>query len=524
MNLHREQTIPCNTTIRSGKVNMQLKSRPLAASLPRLAMVLLVGAAIAGCTVTPAELTREELSSKAADVQARVSEGQEPVSGKISLYDAMARALKYNLDYRSEIYARALADAKFNLARSDMLPGLVGNAHDSNRDHDPHSFSETLSGLRSVEPSTSREYHTTAGDLTFSWHVLDFGLSYIRAKQAADRALIAEEQKRKIVNRIMEDVRTAYWRAVTADRLLAGFQRLERRTRQALDNSRRLQREGFTSPLAALTYQRELVDIERRIAAMTRELATAKVQLAALMNLDPAAPYTLVVPERRLASLELKIEPRDMVRLALENRPELREVAYKARINRHEAEAALLELLPGVQLYAGWNFDTNDFLLNNHWLSWGAKASWNLMRLFTYPAKKQTVGSEAELIDAQALATTMAIMTQVEVSRLRYQYLRRSAHIAGDYHNIQAQILQQVRSSASVEVAPEQSLIREEMNTLVASAEYDVAYADLQNAFAAIYASIGVDPWGGDLDLGANVTDLSARLRSVWRERGDLLN
>jgi outer membrane protein TolC len=485
---------------------------------------LAMSAVLAGCTVTPNELAKEEIAANAADLQARVTANQEPVAGKITLYDAMARALKYNLDYRSEIYARALADAKLNLARADMLPGLVGNAHDSNRDNEPHSFSETLSGLRSVEPSTSRENHTTAGDLTFSWHILDFGLSYIRARQAADRSLIAEEQKRKVINRIMEDVRTAYWRAVTADRLLAGFHRLEGRTRFALENSRRLQREGFTSPLAALTYQRELVDIRRRIATMTRELATAKVQLAALMNLDPSAQYALVVPERKLASLELKIDPRDMVRLALENRPELREVAYKARINRQEAEAALLELLPGVQLYAGWNFDTNDFLLNNHWLGWGAKASWNLMRLFTYPVKKQTVAAEAELIDAQALATTMAVMTQVEVARLRYQYLRRAAGIARDYHSIQAQILGQVRTSASVEVAPEQSLIREEMNTLVASAEYDVAYADLQNAFAAIYSSVGVDPWGGDLDLGTDVATLSARLRSVWRERGDLVN
>ena len=327
---------------------------------------LAMTAVLAGCTVTPNELAKEEIAANAADLQARVTANQEPVVGKITLYDAMARALKYNLDYRSEIYARALADAKLNLARADMLPGLVGNAHDSNRDNEPHSFSETLSGLRSVEPSTSRENHTTAGDLTFSWHILDFGLSYIRARQAADRSLIAEEQKRKVINRIMEDVRTAYWRAVTADRLLAGFHRLEGRTRFALENSRRLQREGFTSPLAALTYQRELVDIRRRIATMTRELATAKVQLAALMNLDPSAQYALVVPERKLASLELKIDPRDMVRLALENRPELREVAYKARINRQEAEAALLELLPGVQLYAGWNFDTNDFLLNNH--------------------------------------------------------------------------------------------------------------------------------------------------------------
>jgi outer membrane protein TolC len=480
------------------------------------------GLVLSACTISPLPLSEAELAMKADDAMVRVTSGQEPVAGRISLYEAMARALKYNLDYRTEMFARSLADAKLDLAKADLLPSLVANGHWSDRKDGSYSYSETLSGIRSLEPSTSRDNENLSKDLTFSWHILDFGLSYVRAKQAADRAVLAEEQKRKVINRIIEDVRTAYWRAVSADRLLAGFRSLEARAEKALANSRALQRDGFTSPLAALTYQRELVDIKRDIQRLERELSTAKVQLAALMNVDPASRYELVLPERKLAGISLKIPSEEMVRLAMLNRPELREVAYKARINEREAEAALLELLPGIQLYAGANFDSNSFLLDNSWVSWGAKASWNAMRLFAYPAKKSVISAESALIDNQALATTMAIMTQVEVARLRYHYLRKSAQTAAEYHQVQAQILKQVRASAGVDADSEQALIREEMNALVASAEFDVAFADLQNAFAAIYTSIGVDPWGDALDLSGSVQEIAAGLRQVWLERGDI--
>ena len=476
---------------------------------------------LSGCMVTPEPLSESQLALTAETNLARVTQDQEPLSRTISLYEAMARGLKYNLDHKVELMARELADARLSVAQADMLPSLVANSHYSDRDKKPHSYSESLTGIKSVNPSTSREEQSFTKDIVFSWNILDFGLSYVRAKQAANQAMIAEEQKRKVVIRIMEDVRTAYWRAVSADRLLSGFQKLEGRIENALNNSKSLGNAGYTSPVAALTFQRELVDIKKEIQKLERELKTAKIQLAALMNIAPDQPYALQLPERRISSLQITIPPQEMVRLALQNRPEIREIAYKSRISEQEAEAALLELLPGIQLYAGANYDTNDFLLNSNWVNWGAKASWNLMKLFQYPARKQLVDAELQLNDQRNLAMTMAIMTQVEVARARYHYFRKSAATAAQYHTIQHKLLEQVRASASSGAASEQSLIREEMNALVASAEYDIAFADLQNGFATIYASIGVNPWGDSLDTTADVQSIAASLKAVWAERGD---
>ena len=128
--------------------------------------------------------------------------------------------------------------------------------------------------------------------------MLDFGLSYVRANQAADAVLVANERKRRVANRIIEDVRTAYWRAVSAERLVNKLSNLESDIEKALTESDAAYRKRQTSPLAALTYQRELLDIQNTIQRMHSESFAAKRQLAALMNVDPSKEFTLALPAR----------------------------------------------------------------------------------------------------------------------------------------------------------------------------------------------------------------------------------
>ena len=113
-----------------------------------------------------------------------------------------------------------------------------------------------------------------------------------------------------------------------------------------------------------------------------------------------------------------------MIKTALESRSELREVAYKNRINGKEAEAALLELLPGISLTAGPSWNSNQYLYNSNWMAWGAKASWNLMKVFSHRARTAAIDAQDDLLDQRALAVTMAIMTQVHVSRVRLIHAR----------------------------------------------------------------------------------------------------
>ncbi|MGJ3626829.1 TolC family protein [Sphingomonas sp. MMS24-JH45] len=133
----------------------------------------------------------------------------------------MARALKYNLDYRVEQMQQDLKGCELNLAKDDMLPQVVANGSYFGRSNQAGASSLSLLTRRqSLEPSTSTDRDVAAGDLSVGWDVLDFGLSYIRANQKADGVLIAAEERRKVANRVIEDVRTSDHRAVSAQRLL----------------------------------------------------------------------------------------------------------------------------------------------------------------------------------------------------------------------------------------------------------------------------------------------------------------
>lgn len=484
--------------------------------------VLLSAGVLAGCSVKPELIGEDEMSSFVSSNAEQLVADQEAVTGSIGLYEAMARALKYNLDHKVEMMNATLAARAADVKSAAMLPQVVANSGYNGRDPSAGGYSRSLTtGIRSPDASTSTEKETLNADITASWNVLDFGLSYVRAKQATNEALIAEERKRRIVNRIIEDVRTAYWRAASAEHLLGGLKMLEGRVDNALANSRSLARDGSLSPLTALTYQRELVEIRKQIHELELDLKTARIQLAALMNLPQGSDFRLQLPKQAQSNLKLAPSGTELVELAMINRPELREALLKERIGVQEANAALLQMLPGVQAFGGVNWDSNDLLFHSNWLAWGAKASWNVMRVFSYPAIKKENEARADLNRKQALAMTMAVFTQVHSARARYAQQALILKDAAEYLSVQRKILKQVQASASEDATSEQSLIREEMNTLVASVKHDIAHADLQNAFANVYATVGLDPYGPGVTGNESVKALTAHLRSVWIERGD---
>lgn len=484
--------------------------------------ILISASILAGCSAKPTLISNEEMAAFVGTNGEQVVANQEAVTGSIGLYEAMARALKYNLDYRVEMLNATLAARAADVKSAAMLPQVVAGSAYNERSPTAGGYSRSLStGLRSPDASTSSEKSSFNADITASWNILDFGLSYVRAKQATDEALIAQERKRKIVNRIIEDVRTAYWRAVTAEQLLGGLQGLEGQVNGALANSRSLSHDGALAPLTALSYQRELVDIRKQIHQLELDLHTSKIQLAALMNVPPGSAFKLVAPKRSGTSLSLKQSGEELVELAMINRPELREALLKERITAKEADAALFELLPGAQIFGGANIDSNDLLFNSNWVAWGAKASWNVMRLFQYPAIKKENDARASLTREQALAMTMAVFTQVHAARARYAQNSKILKDASDYYDVQKKILTQVRAAAAENAESEQALIREEMNTLLAEVKYDVAYADLQNAFANVYSTVGLDPYADNMTGQESVKVMAKNLRGTWIERGD---
>ena len=263
----------------------------------KLILTGLAGIALTGCQTTPDALSSQDIAMNADYLRAQVTSGQEAVAQPISLYEAMARALKYNLDHRVAMMELDLAQKDYDLSSYKHLPRIVASGGYYGRDNEAGASSiSLLSGQESLEPSTSTERSFLSGDLTASWNILDFGLSKIRSEQLGDEVLIYEERKRKAIIQIMEDVHSAYWRAVSAEKLGQRLSQLESDVRTAFDNSRQLYSARRTAPMPALSYQRELNDIQAQAQRLQRELALAKMELSALMGLTADVSFTLKTP------------------------------------------------------------------------------------------------------------------------------------------------------------------------------------------------------------------------------------
>ena len=128
--------------------------------------------------------------------------------------------------------------------------------------------------------------------------------------------------------------------------MLPRVQFLNDSVEKALGSTQRIVDQKLQAPLTPLNYQRDLLNIQREVRRLVRELSTAKTQLASMMGLPPGTMFDLVIPPRETAMPMLNLDSQKMEEQALLLRPELRAIDYKKRINAKEVKAVFLELFP----------------------------------------------------------------------------------------------------------------------------------------------------------------------------------
>jgi outer membrane protein TolC len=455
--------------------------------------VLVASALVAGCSVMPIALTSQEISDRVRSDQEKLYTGQEPITGPITFNEALARALKYNLDHRLKLMESALARGITDVSYYDMLPKLVADAGYTSRSNDSGGTSVSITtGQETLEPSTSEQRNRFLAGAELSWNVLDFGLSYYRAKQAAEEYNIAEERRRRVQQNIVQDVRNAYWRALGAQRLLPQARAVAARAQKALGQSQRAEAAGVLPPAQALAYQRALLDALALITLKRQELDFAKRELAALMNVPPGIDFeladggepTLGPPPSNFDELEL---------LALEKRPELREEDYKARVGLYESRKQLVSLFPNFNVMVGPRYDSNEYLYNTDWIGGTARLSWNLLRLAALPDIQRTNETRQQTDEARRLALSMAVITQVRVAVDRYRLALADYRLADEVARVDQRLAQISRAGVTSRVDTELEAIRTESRALVAQFQRHAAYASAQSAYARIYNSVGLD-------------------------------
>ena len=146
---------------------------------PLVGLTLLV--LLAGCAITPTPFSESEINEINQNDRQVALSLVAPITGVITIDEAISRALKYNLDHRVALLKQSLAAGQFEAGKFDMLPKMMAKAGYSWRDDyslrynvNPDSPSE-IDEEQSLDLSVDKSHRTA--DLSLSWNLLDFGAS-----------------------------------------------------------------------------------------------------------------------------------------------------------------------------------------------------------------------------------------------------------------------------------------------------------------------------------------------------------
>jgi outer membrane protein TolC len=492
---------------------------------PQLAVALLVAAAavaLAGCAVTTQPLDSAERERLAAEARDQLFAGQEPVARPLTLAEATARAIKYQAEHRQRRMEEAAAAAQLDVAQFDLLPRLAVNAGYSTRNNEAFGFGVTPDGTVTTTPSAAQERTIRTANVGVAWNVLDFGVSYFRAKQLSDQKLIAEERRRKAVQTLMHDVRVAWWRAEAAQRRLPEADRLLAEVDQAIEKTRLVEARRLLPPVQTATLRRALLDLSQQIALHRQDLAQAQVELAALVNAPPGTELRVAAPPsdaREVPDLTADLEKLDA--LALSMRPEMAEEGYRARISADEARKALVGLLPNAGLIVASNYDSNRFLVNSNWYSLGLNVALNLTKVFSLPALNRSEEAQRRADDARRQAMAMAVLTQTRIAAVRYTLVADEFLIWDEASRDDALIVKHLASSESAGIDNELEVVRARARAMATHINRDLAYAAVQGVIARLYNSVGYDAVpsaGEDAELAELTKLVQLRYGELERE------
>lgn len=470
---------------------------------------------LANCALAPVPLTDDERRVEAqADLSVMFGQ-QEPLKGPLTLNEAFARAMAYNLDGRLKLMEAALARDDLDLSRFDLLPKATANGSNTWRSNqDASSSTSILTDRQSLEPSTSSDRARRIADLTASWNILDLGVSYFNAKQQADRTLIAEEERRKVTHGLLQDVRQAYWRAASAQRLRSEVRQSIKDAEAALASSRRIESENLRSPVDALRYQKALLDLLRQLESIERQLAVAKTELASLINLPPGRDY--VIASARAGAFphsSRRLPVKQMEDMALLRNPDLLRASYQTRVSADETRKLFFKLLPGINLSYGSNYDSNSFLVNNYWGGAALRLTGNLMNVLQLPAQVQRAENAERVADLRRQALSIAVLAKLHIAYQQYLSAMKEYQWAAQLADVDQRLLQQIGNRVSNDAQGELEKVSARVGATTSALRRDQAYAEAQGALGRIYATLGIDVVTERDVATPNIEDLRKAIR-----------
>lgn len=496
-------------------------------SFGKLSLIVVSCAVLSACAIKPEPLNVADQKLQLSIDREMARKDVEVLSEPLTLDQAIARAIKYNLDHRVRMMEQSVAIGQLDLSRFDMWPQAMASAGYTTRNKP--LITEATNSVTG-QPSLSEPFISSAQSyfnysLGLSWNLLDFGAGYFNSKQNANRVLIAGERRRRAMHLLMVDVQNAYWRAASAQALKADIARTVGLAEEALKNSEKAEKSEVRQPIDAVRYQKNVLENLRNIDIIQSELGSAQIELANLINLPPATEIKFATPAFNAPNSVVSKQPIELLEeVALINNADLRESFYNVRIVAAETRKAMLRLMPGINLNWGPNYTTNSYIINQAWNAGAVSLGWNMLNVLMMPTIKKQGEAEEALSVQRRMAMQMTVLGQVHLARLQVENASRVLDRSSALANADRKIEKFTINGAATGTQSQAEMVAAQTVAIISEMRRYQAIAQLYAANGRLQASLGFEPNLSDIQNTSleDLTSQVAKAMTKWQSGENL--
>ncbi len=461
-----------------------------------------------GCAVAPVSLTVEDVASQVVVNEEIASKGIEALEGPLSIEEAVARALMYNLEYRVFRFEQAIASGELELNRFDMVPDVLFRAGYS-------------SGSRVPGQAGNPNDFNSDRSVELSWNILDFVGSHYSAKRSAERISIVNANRRRAMHLLISDVEMAFWQAASAQTLEPIVTETEQELEVALSRARTARTSNVGRPMDNLQHLRQLLVAQQNLIELKEALRGARVQLSNLVNI-PYGQNFFIEP------IAMELTPSPVVRydienlevIALYNNAEFEMGLYELRIAALEARRSILDLLPGINFNWGSGYKTDTLQTNQMWTQGALVVSSNLIDLFRISRTRDLALTALELQNMRHAALQMSIIAQVHLSRMQVENSLQTLLVKRDIATLDSDIEAFIMQGRDAGIRSDDELVVARVTAAVSLLHYYYALGEYYHAERRLESTLGLEPVFGDLQEVTvdGLTFLVGQARRDWRD------
>lgn len=272
---------------------------------------------------------------------------------KLSLHQAIQRALEYNLGGVGALHATEQARGQYRVTRSALLPDLTGHLNETVQQSDLEAF-----GLRFRFPIPGFSIPTVVGPFNYfdlraslSQSVLDL-TAWNNERAAKENVRSAQSSARDARDLVVFATAGAYLQVIAAAaRVQSAHAQLE--TANALNQQAVQQHNvGLVAQIDVNRSRVQMLTQHERLVTLQNDLAKQKINLARIIGIAPAAQYELADDIPFAPALALSVE--DALQQAFTHRADLQAAQAQVMAAQRARSAARSERLPSLSVSADY--------------------------------------------------------------------------------------------------------------------------------------------------------------------------